>query len=67
MQPKQQHEEYKRGVFRNVIVICQHCERSYTVGVNGTVTGCDECEGIQRNFVGQIIDDEDALTDMEKA
>ena len=34
---------------------CAKCGDEYTLGVNGTVDGCDACEGIQRNRAGQII------------
>lgn len=45
---------------------CPKCRRNYQVGVNGTVEGCDECTGTERDFFGQIIY-VDALTDMESA
>lgn len=54
--------------------ICPDCLRLYILGVNGTVDGCDTCQHIERNIAGQIIvnaddvnDDEDHLTDMERA
>lgn len=31
------------------------CGNQYTLGVDGTVDGCDECERIYRNLVGQIV------------
>jgi len=31
------------------------CGKEYTLGVDGTVDGCDACEGITRNLAGQII------------
>jgi hypothetical protein len=62
-----------------VVFICPHCGQRYTLGKNGTVEGCDECEGIIRNHLDNSIifdpetgviypdDEEDTLTDMEKA
>lgn len=47
--------------------ICPHCEHKYILGVTGTVEGCDECLSIVRNTDGTVVDDEDMLTDMEKA
>lgn len=59
------------------VVRCPHCLQPYTLGIDGTVTGCDVCEQVIRNkFDGSIIptewdamtaEDVDALTDMEKA
>ncbi len=34
---------------------CPTCGKEYTLGVDGTVDGCDACEGITRNLAGQII------------
>jgi uncharacterized protein YgiM (DUF1202 family) len=34
---------------------CKKCEKEYTLGVNGTVDGCDVCEKVVRNRWGQII------------
>lgn len=52
----------------NDIYVCPHCEHKYILGKNGTVDGCDECLSIVRNPLDNtIIDDEDTLTDMEKA
>lgn len=28
---------------------CPHCGTEYTLGVNGTVDGCDQCDNIERN------------------
>lgn len=37
---------------------CPSCKDTYTLGVNGTVHGCDRCEGVIRNPVDHsIIDD----------
>lgn len=33
---------------------CPHCLKEYTMGINGTVDGCDECEGIVRLPNGMI-------------
>ena len=60
--------------------ICPFCENPYQLGVTGTVEGCDECLGVIRNpldhtiifdfnenFETKFTDDEDTLTDLEKA
>ena len=51
--------------------VCPHCGHKYTLGVNGTVLGCDPCMNISRNAVDNTIintwDGEDELTDMEKS
>jgi hypothetical protein len=52
--------------------ICPHCEKKYRLGINGTVEGCDVCLSIIRNpldntIIETINEEEDALTDMEKA
>jgi hypothetical protein len=40
-----------------VINVCQHCDSQYEVGRNGTVLGCDECLGTERNPVdGTVIE-----------
>lgn len=31
---------------------CPHCGKEYTLGVNGIVSGCDECEGVTRDVAG---------------
>jgi hypothetical protein len=31
------------------VAVCQNCERNYTLGITGTVEGCDTCLGIERN------------------
>ena len=57
------------------VCICSHCLEPYTLGVTGTVEGCDVCLKIVRNkFDGTVIstaydavETEDQLTDMEKA
>lgn len=33
---------------------CPHCLQLYTMGINGTVEGCDTCEGIVRFPNGMI-------------
>jgi hypothetical protein len=57
------------------ICICQNCGQRYILGMSGTVLGCDSCLLIIRNPVDHTIidtwngtpDEEDSLTDMEKA
>lgn len=39
----------------NNIRTCPHCMEEYTLGIDGTVNGCDECEGIVRNPVDNTI------------
>jgi hypothetical protein len=68
-----------RDIKRNCefTAVCQHCENNYVIGRTGTVEGCDKCLKISRNKLdGTIIndnifrtytEDEDTLTDMEKA
>lgn len=52
----------------NKLCVCPTCGDLYTLGVTGTVQGCDVCQGISRNPIDHtIIDDEDELTDPEKA
>lgn len=55
---------------------CPHCRKAYTLGVDGTVDGCDECTGTVRNPLdhtivdmdfSKVFEEEDSLTDMEKA
>ena len=58
---------------------CPSCESMYVLGKTGTVDGCYECQGIIRNpRDGSIVephylsalfaeDDDDTMTDMEKA
>lgn len=47
---------------------CPQCGSKYILGLNGTVDGCDDCECITRNELDHsIIEEEDSLTDMEKA
>lgn len=48
------------------------CGKNYTLGITGTVDGCDTCEGITRNprdhsIIYQCKPETDQLTDMEKA
>lgn len=31
------------------VAVCQICERNYTLGISGTVEGCDTCLDIERN------------------
>lgn len=41
---------------KSVTYICPHCQMRYTLGVNGTVDGCDECKSIIRNALdGSIV------------
>lgn len=47
--------------------VCPHCEKRYTLGINGTIHGCDECENVIRNKMDNTIIEEDTMTDMEKA
>lgn len=60
---------------------CPHCQKKYTLGVDGIVHGCDVCLAVIRNpidhtvieddfsnlFPEDELTDEDAMTDMEKA
>lgn len=32
-----------------IVAVCQICERNYTLGIDGTVEGCDNCLHIERN------------------
>lgn len=34
---------------------CPSCSDEYTLGVNGTINGCDRCEGITRNPIDHSI------------
>ncbi len=36
---------------------CPQCERVYTLGVNGTIDGCDECTDTHRALNGYAIDE----------
>lgn len=36
---------------------CPHCLQEYYLGINGTVNGCDRCEGIIRDANGMIVTD----------
>ena len=31
---------------------CKHCGKSFEMGDNGTVDGCDKCTGVQRDKKG---------------
>lgn len=31
------------------VAVCQNCEHQYTLGITGTVEGCDKCLRIERN------------------
>lgn len=42
-------EPKKQLTSKFVIRTCPHCLKEYTLGIYGTVKGCDECEGIVRN------------------
>ena len=37
---------------------CQHCQEEFTLGVNCTKDGCDECTGTERAVNGFAIDPE---------
>lgn len=52
----------------NEKIVCPHCEHKYTLGVNGTVDGCDECMHVIRNAVDNTIIDlaDEALIEMEQ-
>lgn len=41
----------------SLIVVCPYCEHKYTLGVNGTVDGCDPCMKVIRNAVSNTIID----------
>lgn len=49
------------------VYVCPHCEKKYQLGKDGTADGCDDCMKVIRNLDGMVIEDEDQLTDMEKA
>lgn len=49
------------------IYVCPHCEKPYTLGVTGTVDGCDICENIIRNTDGTVIDEVDSMTSPENS
>jgi hypothetical protein len=38
-----------------LIVVCPHCQHKYTLGVNGTIDGCDACESVIRNTIDNTI------------
>ena len=38
---------------------CPHCQSQYTLGVDGTVDGCDDCTGIVRDRAGFAWDADD--------
>ena len=68
------YQNFPRRKSQSTQETCPLCERTYVLGVNGTMDGCDECLGIWRNLDGTVnevtgyfFDDEDQLTDMEKA
>ncbi len=35
--------------------VCPKCQHEYTLGVNGVITGCDQCEGTVRNLPGGYV------------
>lgn len=37
--------------------ICPMCEKEYTLGVNGTVDGCDRCLHVVRNAIDNTVID----------
>ena len=39
------------------VVTCPNCGEEYTLGVNGTVEGCDGCTGARRAVNGFVIED----------
>lgn len=41
----------------SLVVVCPHCEHKYTLGVDGTVDGCDACMNVIRNAVSNTIID----------
>lgn len=43
-----------RKVIANAERTCEHCLKTYTLGIDGTVNGCDRCEGIVRLPNGMI-------------
>jgi protein-arginine kinase activator protein McsA len=63
----QSNRDIKRKAY--IVGVCQHCESNYIIGITGTVMGCDQCLKVTRNPIDHTIidDDEDTLTDMEKA
>lgn len=34
--------------------ICQLCGKTYDMGYNGTIDGCDDCLGVQRDMRGHV-------------
>lgn len=50
---KEQQEKNMSPVIRK----CSKCNREYTLGVNGIVTGCDNCKSISRACNGYALDD----------
>lgn len=38
------------------LVVC-HCGKEFTLGVNGTVDGCDECNGTVRAANGYVLEE----------
>lgn len=40
---------------KSVVYVCRYCNIAYTLGVNGTVNGCDECTGTIRNLPGGYV------------
>lgn len=44
----------KKVIKKMIERTCPHCFKEYTMGVNGTVNGCDICEGIVRFPNGMI-------------
>ena len=41
-----------RGADRAPVQECPKCHKEFTLGVNGTVDGCDECNGVTRDLAG---------------
>lgn len=41
---------------RTPMMTCPQCGGEYSLGVNGTVNGCDDCAGVERAANGYVID-----------
>ena len=46
-----------RGANRAPKAICPKCQHEYTLGVNGTVDGCDRCTHTTRAINGYAVED----------
>lgn len=49
----------------SVIYVCPCCDKRYTLGVDGTIEGCDKCMTVIRNALDGTVIEEDVMTDME--